>query len=71
MSEITLRDGTVVKHYASIKQNEEYWEIMYPDGDKTKVTRPYNHLDALRTLDEKFPAEQNGNEEDTNDNQRP
>ena len=58
MSEITLRDGTVVRHLmAKGEQQRDLWEVEYPDGSRetTASERPLDAREAMRMLEERWP----------------
>ena len=57
MSEITLRDGTVVRHFFSKSERQrDYWEVEYPDGERVRemTDKPLDWRESARILDEKW-----------------
>lgn len=37
VSEITLRNGTVVRHFVSKSERQrDWWEVEYPDGERVR-----------------------------------
>ena len=69
MSEIELRDGTVVRHFIeeSVKTGiRERWEIEYPDGETVRhqSKKQFDAAKSRRLLEEYWEETQDGTAED-------